>query len=301
MQEYLTSDAFNAEIIMLAQANLVLVAEGRDDYQLLKRHVSSKIIFKHGNSGKPALLELSAILYKKNIDFVRFLLDRDFDDILLPKNDPVELTVFSQNHDLFMDLFFSCSDPIVELFDHTISKRWTKLPDYLKTDDTPRLCREMLEKALQYSSHIGIMRACSQRVGANFPFEKFPYKEYLEYRESEASIGDVTSTMLDLLGSRSNNVIPEIHSVQTNQLVAEYSPDLHENRNKFTGDHDLIRVLSILFKKTGIGDVQVRGAVATGIPCSSIIAQSWYLSITDWAKKYGVQAFGCTESTRCSL
>lgn len=164
MREYLDgNDLFN-QVMLMRSNKKILVVEGESDYNLALDFLSEEAVEVTVGYGKRTLLEAGRLLPSTE-DFVRFLVDADFDRIL--ENDLYfgHPFIVTRLYDLYMDLHFQNAD-----CSKRVARRYLK-KSAITADEAVAIAEGIAEQ-------LGLLRYVSVSKQYHLNLEGFPIHNF---------------------------------------------------------------------------------------------------------------------------
>ena len=280
MLESLNENTLFAEILMLRKVDsLVLVVEGPDDKLALKRHVSKELILVAGIGGKPNVLKTAQLAYQEELSYVRFLLDRDYDEYGAENTVSIGNIIYSTTHDMFTDIAASNPSLLLDVIDIKMDSVRRNGGSSIPTND------DILSSALTLAAHLAAVRIVDAQRKLCLSFRKFRFGELhpkeFDVRTIAQKVFKRSEFSLDLDSEVVSAIMNDVESMRIEIEDYEYPP---------IGDHDLFDALARILKLYRVNerDSQLREAFILSITSKSLMATEWFRKLNDWGKGFGI-------------
>lgn len=290
MFDFIGKDSIK-NLIMLLQSGfdgLALVVEGKGDLAILDHHVQRDSVIILSSFGKNNSLSGAKYVDQNNISQVLFLVDLDYNIVQREKFPSV---IFSQNHDLFMDLMIENIGLMFKVIRQILAD---DRRNYASEEDGRKEVVELFKYALDISGRLAAVRIASQRHKLKLNLSKFPFGDLKSENPSSREIAEIilrrskTATNVDEIA----NLVPS--SVFRN-IDDETSLCYFKKILASVGDHDFINSLCFVIsrKKRGIREDYVKNIFLSSLLCEDLNKVDWFNDLSQRSNRMGFQAFSC--------
>lgn len=289
MREYLNENTLFATVAMYVQETsaLVLVVEGDDDHLVLKHHCSSDLRLIAGVGGREQVLRAATLASRRNLNGVRFLVDRDYDDYTFSDNEYEQNVCVSRGHDLFMDLLSGNPALLRRVIDvHSASVRRRPKESHLPVPDPTSIEQEALELA----SRLAAVRIVNVRRNLSLDFKRFSF--------GALNVRDFDTRVIAAMIMERSGYGPE-QTAEVVQDSAQVFEEIQGRHDATVGDHDLFSALARVLRRYEVlvrDDVLHRSFII-GVDCAALIAADWFREIQRWCARNNRKGFTCREGT----
>lgn len=269
MREYLNANTLFNTIAMLRSASdgLILIVEGSDDRHAVESHMHRTVTVLCGQGGKPDLLHAATLVEGRGVADVRFLIDRDYDDKIVPPIPYADCVVASTNHDVVMDLLLADRTVIHRVIDaHT---RGTAGPRRVRAE-------QVLEETFKIAARVSLLRMLSVENEWELNMSDFPFGRFNPARPNPQEVVELALSR-SKPGPKRTPVLRHLRAA----LKADAADVV-----ALIGDHDCFGAMAYVLRShgyTGIGDASLATSFFAAIDCSSVMKTNWFLEITTWS------------------
>lgn len=284
MKEFLNSHTlFNTVAMFIKESSsLLLVVEGDDDHFILRQHTSSDLNVLAGMGGRQNVLRAATIARERGLKGVKFLVDRDYDDLNTNTMLSGENVYVSDQHDVIMDLLVNSGNlhQVVDI--HT--RKSGRQPGSRSKTVVPA-SGQIIEEAFDLASMLAAARIVNHNNSYGLDFTRFSFGAL---KVAQFSVEDVVGVV--------------ISRCQREDMLSTFlidSTKVHEetvnSEQKVVGDHDLFHALARVLSRYDI-KVQDKALVNTfmaGLTCAAVVASSWFDLIEEWCSRNNRVGFSC--------
>ncbi len=286
MKEHLNFNTLHNTICMLLPEipEMVLVVEGPDDEIALKNHTSSAIKIISATGGKGQLLQVAEICDRDGLERVRFLMDRDYDDLIFGPTPNPENIFISTTHDCFTDLIYN--DP--SLLQRTIDVEMKSARRACSGREDLPADFEIEKKSHNLALCLAAARVANGRHQAGINFSNL---SLFSLKDNELNIGGIFAQIIQrklYSGSEPNKFLAEMHEIYK---------QLESHKMFYIGDHDLFHALSRILSMSNVkvkAD-QLHKNIILAARCKSFQAAAWFEEIQDWCIRHNYTGFDCPD------
>lgn len=305
MFDFIDKDIIKS-VIMLLQSGfdgLALVVEGKGDLAILEHHVQRDSVTILSSFGKDNALSGAKYVVQNNISQVLFLIDLDYDIVQREKFPSV---IFSQNHDLFMDLMIENIELMFKVIGQILvddRHNYTKESEEGQTIFDDRINKaknngkevvDTFKYALDISGRLAAVRIASQRHKLQLNLSKFPFGNLKSESPSSREIAEII-----LRRSNGATDVDEIAKLVPSSVFRdiydETSLCYFKKVLASVCDHDFIKSLCFVIsrKKKGIREDYVRNMFLSNLLCGDLNKVDWFNDLSQRSNRMGFQAFSC--------
>ena len=281
------------------KGDVILVVEGKEDKSILQYHTNSdhvNILYSHG---KHKALAGARHIHDKKISGVFFLVDLDYDDISVLKQE-FPSVIFSTSHDLFMDVIISNIDIICRVISFLLmgvldGKNEAEI-------DAFKSAVKFFKEAVDLSNRVAVVSLKSCANNLKLKTRDFPFGALKSINPSNEEIAE----LIQVRSSDSSMSIESIADlIPPSRIDGEKSLSIDEVRGILSrvGDHNFIsslcKVMSHYYRDTSrYGEKHIRSSFLAAISCECLEKVGWFRDLHHKLSAIDIEIFSCPE---CSM
>lgn len=259
----------------------VLVVEGPTDCQLIDIHLESESCYTMVAGSKSAVLESAALSLAEDLDWVLFVVDTDFGDLVGPVSSQRNV-VRTERYDLLMDVLHA-DDSLLRKAVVTHSSPGTEARLQV------RFQNDVFSRIWEVAQAIGVLRylVVSRRL-PQLSTRKWPYRGISEDLES----GQLLASLATIAAARCGGTL-EAGRIESE--IFEALRDL-DAPSRLVSSHDLIAVTAEFMHAESGGQHAhgvLAGTIRASVGCLEFRGLAVIKAIDAWAVERGWSLFDC--------